>query len=141
MVNCSKNYKTAAYFSAASVYQDKIGKSLASRNLEYESEQARISAQSLIAIKEEIQKNLFLASKLYAGISLLSKRLFFLEYYNEKIKKQLNAQSHFDMGKSCYLYALALEKMEISDSRDKQTQTRLIEDLFKKAVFYFKFIS
>ncbi len=137
MVKCSKIYKSAVYFSAAAVNQNKIGKSLEPKNLEFESEQSRILAQSIAASKEERQNNLILASKLYAGLSLLSRRLFFLGFDNEKIKKQLSAQADFDMGKSCYLQAQALQKMEFSESLDEQTQPRLIEDLFKKAVYYF----
>ena len=136
MVKCSKMYKTATYFSAAAVNQDKIGKSLEPKNLEFESEQSRIFAQSLAANKEERQNNLILASKLYAGLSLLSRRLFYLGFDNDKIKKQLSAQADFDMGKACYLKAQALQKM-VSESSDEQTQTRLIEDLLKKAVYYF----
>ncbi|MFX1349066.1 MAG: helix-hairpin-helix domain-containing protein [Promethearchaeota archaeon] len=137
MVNCSKSYKTAVYFSAAAVNQNKIGKSLKPKNLEFESEQARIFAQNLAALKEERQNNLNLASKLYAGLSLLSRRLFYLGFDNEKINRQLSAQADFDMGKSCYLKVQYLQKMEVSESLDKQTQTRLIEDLSKKAVYYF----
>ncbi|MFW9902221.1 MAG: helix-hairpin-helix domain-containing protein [Candidatus Thorarchaeota archaeon] len=137
MVNCSKNYKTAAYFSAAAVNQNKIGKSLKPKNLEFESEQARIFAQNLAALKEERQNNLNLASKLYAGLSLLSRRLFYLGFDNEKINRQLSAQADFDMGKACYLKVQYLQKMEVSESLDKQTQTRLIEDLSKKTVYYF----
>ena len=74
---------------------------------------------------------------MYAGISLLSSIWFFLGFHNEKIKKQLSAQANFDMGKACYLKAQALQKMEIFESSDEQTQTRLIEDLSKKAVYYF----
>ena len=136
MVKCSKIYKTATYFSAAAVNQNKIGKSLEPKNLEFESEQSRIFAQSLAAIKEERQNNLILASKLYAGLSLLSRRLFYLGFDNDKIKKQLSAQADFDMGKACYLKAQALQKM-VSEFSDEQTQTRLIEDLLKKAVYYF----
>ncbi|MFX1344021.1 MAG: hypothetical protein ACFFBC_03000 [Promethearchaeota archaeon] len=137
MVKCSRMYKSATYFSAAAVNQNEIGESLESKNLEFESEQSRIFAQSLAAIKEERQNNLILASKLYAGLSLLSRRLFYLGFDSEKIKKQLSAQADFDMAKACYLQAQALQKMEFSESSDKQSQTRLIEDLFKKAVYYF----
>jgi hypothetical protein len=137
MVKSSKMYKSAAYFSAAAVNQNKIGKSLEPKNLEFESEQSRIFAQSLAANKEETQNNLILASKIYSGLSLLSRRLLYLGFGNEKIKKQLNAQADFDMGKGCYLQAQALQAMEFSESSDEQTQTRLIEDLSKKAVYYF----
>ncbi|MFX1380511.1 MAG: hypothetical protein ACFFA4_15605 [Promethearchaeota archaeon] len=137
MVKCCKMYKTATYFSAAAVNQNKIGKSLEPKNLEFEAEQCRIFAQGLAAIKEERQDNLILASKLYAGVSLLSRRLFYLGFDNEKINKQLNAQADFDMGKACYLKAQAFQKMEISESSDQHIQKRLIEDLLKKAVYYF----
>jgi hypothetical protein len=137
MVKCSKMYKSAAHFSAAAVNQNKVSKSLEPKNLEFESEQSRILAQSLAAIKEEKQNNLSLSSKIYAGLSLLSRRLFYLGFGNEKIKKQLSAQADFDMGKACYLQAQSLQKMGFSESSDEQTQTRLIEDLFKKAVYFF----
>ncbi|MFX0039934.1 MAG: helix-hairpin-helix domain-containing protein [Promethearchaeota archaeon] len=137
MVKCSMMYKTATYFSAAAVNQNKISKSLKPKNLELESEQCRIFAQGLAAIKEERQNNLILASKLYAGVSLLSRRLLYLGFDNPKINNQLNAQADFDMGKACYLKAQALQKMEISESSDQQIQKRLIEDLLKKAVYYF----
>jgi hypothetical protein len=107
------------------------------KNLEFESEQSRILAQSLAALKEENQNNLSLSSKIYAGLSMLSRRLLYLGFGNEKIKKQLSAQADFDMGKACYLQAQTLQKMGFSESSDEQTQTRLIEDLCKKAVYYF----
>ncbi|MFX1288813.1 MAG: helix-hairpin-helix domain-containing protein [Promethearchaeota archaeon] len=136
MVKCSRMYKTATYFSTAAVNQDKIGKSLEPKNLEFESEQSRIFAQSLAAIKEERQNNLIFASKLYAGLSLLSRRLLYLGFDDKKIKEQLSAQADFDMGKACYLKAQFLQNLE-SESSDGQTHTRLIEDLLKKAVYYF----
>ncbi|MFX0003408.1 MAG: hypothetical protein ACFE9J_07985, partial [Candidatus Hermodarchaeota archaeon] len=49
MIKSSKMYKSAACFSAAAVYQNKIGKSLEPKNLEFESEQSRIFAQSIVA--------------------------------------------------------------------------------------------
>ncbi|MFX1258795.1 MAG: hypothetical protein ACFFAN_13120, partial [Promethearchaeota archaeon] len=137
MVKCSKMYKTATYFSAAAVNQHQIGKSLEPKSLEFESEQSRIFAQSLAAINEERQNSLILASKLYAGLSLLSKRAFYLGLSNEKTKKQLSAQADFDMGKACYLKAQAFQKMEITESSREQTQNRLTEDLLEKAVYYF----
>ena len=137
MVKSSKMYKTATYFSAAAINQNKIGKSLEPKNLEYESEQSRIIAQSLAAIKEERQNDLILASKLYAGLSLLSQRLFYLGFNNEKKKIQLSAQADFDMGKACYLKAQVLQKMEISESLREQMKNRLIEDSLKKAIYYF----
>ncbi|MHA2398999.1 MAG: hypothetical protein ACXADU_08935, partial [Promethearchaeota archaeon] len=103
----------------------------------FESEQSRILAQSLAANKEEKEGSLILASKLYSGLSSLSMRLFYLGFFDEKIKNQLKAQSSFDMGKACYMNAKALQKLEISETLDQQTHIRLIEDLFKKAVYYF----
>ena len=76
MVECSKMYKCAAYFSSSTVYQDNIGASLSSENLELNSEEARVIAQSLAALREENNGNIYFASKLYAGLSALSKRLF-----------------------------------------------------------------
>ncbi|MFW9894682.1 MAG: hypothetical protein ACFFD7_02645 [Candidatus Thorarchaeota archaeon] len=137
MVKCSRMYKSATYFSTAAINQNKVGKSLEPRNLEFESEQSRIYAQSIVATKEEKQNNLVLASKLFAGLSSLSRRLLYLGTDSEKIKKQLHAQSDFDMGKACYLLARALENLEFYESSDEQSQIRVIEDLFKKAVYYF----
>ncbi|MFX1312548.1 MAG: hypothetical protein ACFFHD_08055 [Promethearchaeota archaeon] len=137
MVKCSKMYKTATYFSAAAVNQNKIGKSLEPKSLEFESEQSRIFAQSLAAIKEEGQNNLIFASKLYAGLSLLSRRMSYLGLDNEKTKKQLSAQADFDMGKACYLKAQALQEMEIFESPHEKPQNKIVENLLKKAVYYF----
>jgi len=66
MVECSKIYKTGAYFSAASINQHDIGLTLSSENLELNSEEARILAQSIAALKEENSNNIYYASKLYA---------------------------------------------------------------------------
>ncbi|MFW9770789.1 MAG: hypothetical protein ACFFA2_02195 [Promethearchaeota archaeon] len=137
MIKCSKMYKTATYFSAAAVNQNNISTSLEPKNLEFESEQSRIFAQSLAALKEERQNNLIFASKLYSGLSLLSRRLLYLGLDDEIIKSKLNAQADFDMGKSCYLKAQALQKGVSAETSDKQSRTRLIEDLLKKSVFYF----
>jgi hypothetical protein len=132
MVECSKIFKTSAYFSAAAVYQNEIGITLTSENLELNSEEARILAQGIAALKEEHTNNIYFASKLYAGLSSLSKRLFYLKKHEEKKKQQLRAQFHFDMGKACQLKAQAsLESSITNINKDKVLR------LQQKANFYF----
>lgn len=132
MVECSKIFKTGAYFSAASINQHEIGVTLSSENLELNSEEARILAQSIAALKEENANNIYFASKLYAGLSSLSKRLFYLKKHEEKKKQQLRAQFHFDMGKACQLKAQAsLESSITNINKDK------VLKLQQKANFYF----
>jgi len=132
MVECSKIYKTGAYFSAASVNQRNIGLTLSSENLELNSEESRILAQSIAALKEENSNNIYYSSKLYAGLSALSKRLFYLKKHEEKKKQQLRAQFHFDMGKACQLKAKAsLESSITNINKDK------VKKLQQKANFYF----
>jgi len=132
MVECSKMYKTAAYFSAASTYQDDIGTTLSSENLEMNSEEARVLAQSIAALREENNNNKYFASKLYAGLSQLSKRIFYLRKHDEKKKQQLRAQFHYDMGKSCQLKAQASLDSSITPlNMDKITRLK------QKANFYY----
>jgi len=133
MVECSKMYKTAAYFSAASIYQHEIGEALSSTNLELKSEEARIIAQGIAAHEEESKDNLYFSSKLYAGLSALSKRLFYLRKHNEKKKQQIRAQFHYDMGRACILKAQALEASSITSIKQEK-----ILKLKQKADFYFK---
>jgi len=133
MVECSKMYKTAAYFSAASINQTELGITLSSENLELNSEETRILAQSIAALKEENSYNIYFASKLYAGLSSLSKRLFYLKKHDEKKKQQLRAQFHFDMGKACSLKAQAsLESSITNINKDK------VRKLQQKANFYYE---
>jgi len=133
MVECSKMYKTAAYFSAAATNQTELGVTLSSENLELNSEEARILAQSIAALKEENSYNIYFASKLYAGLSSLSKRLFYLKKHEEKKKQQLRAQFHFDMGKACNLKAQAsLESSITNINKDK------VRKLQQKANFYYE---
>jgi hypothetical protein len=133
MVECSKIFKTGAYFSAASTSQHEIGSTLSSENLELNSEEARILAQSIAALKEENTNNIYFASKLYAGLSSLSKRLFYLKKHEEKKKQQLRAQFHFDMGKACQLKAQAsLESSITNINKDK------VLKLQQKANFYYQ---
>jgi len=132
MVECSKMFKTSAYFSAASINQSDLGITLSSENLELNSEETRILAQSIAALKEENSNNTYFASKLYAGLSSLSKRLFYLKKHEEKKKQQLRAQFHFDMGKACQLKAQAsLESSITNINKDK------VMKLQQKANFYF----
>jgi len=132
MTECSKIYKTAAYFNAAEVYQKDKGETLTSENLELHSEESRIMAQSIAALREENNNNIYFSSKLYAGLSLLSKRLFYLKKHEEKKKQQIRAQFHYDMGKACYLKARAsLESSITLIKKEKVTK------LQQKALWYF----
>jgi len=98
MVECSKIFKTSAYFSAASINQHDLGTTLSSENLELNSEEARILAQSIAALKEENSHNTYFASKLYAGLSSLSKRLFYLKKHEEKKKTTITGSISFRYG-------------------------------------------
>lgn len=132
MVESSKMYKTAAYFSASNTYQDDIGTTLSSENLEMNSEEARVLAQSIAALREENNNNKYFASKLYAGLSQLSKRIFYLRKHDEKKKQQLRAQFHYDMGKACQLKAQASLDSSITPlNMDKITRLK------QKANFYY----
>jgi len=133
MVESSKMFKAAAYFSAASVYQDQIGKVLHSENLELNSEEARIIAQGIATTREENKKSIYFASKLYAGLSALSKRLFYLKKHEEKKKQQIRAQFHYDMGKACFLKA----KASVESSITPINQDKVLK-LQQKANFYYK---
>ena len=132
MTKSSKYFKTAAYFSAAAVYQSDKGQILTPENLELSSEEARIFAQSTAAMQEESNNNIYFASKLYSGLSALSKRLFYLKKHDEKKKQKIRAQFHYDMGKACYLKAQAsLESSIAGINQDK------VKKLQQKANFYY----
>jgi len=132
MTKSSKYYKTAAYFSAAAVFQKDKGIILDPENLEMCSEEARIFAQSTAAMQEENKNNTYFASKLYAGLSALSKRLFYLKKHQEKKKQKIRAQFHYDMGKACHLKAQAsLESSIAGINQDK------VKKLQQKANFYY----
>ncbi|MFX1381141.1 MAG: hypothetical protein ACFFBP_01750 [Promethearchaeota archaeon] len=133
MTNSSKYYKTAAYFSAAAVNQEQKGQVLNAENLELLSEEARILAQSIAALREENKKNTYFSSKLYAGLSALSKRLFYLKKHEDKKKQQIRAQFHYDMGKACNLKAQASLESSLTGI-DKTKVTRLLQ----KANFYYE---
>ncbi|MFX1313686.1 MAG: hypothetical protein ACFFHD_13910 [Promethearchaeota archaeon] len=132
MTECSKIYKTAAYFSAAVVHQKDNGITLDSENLELNSEESRIFAQSIAALKEENDNNIYFSSKLYAGLSLLSKRLFYLKKHEEKKKQQIRAQFHYDMGKACNLKAQASLESSITN-----INTDKVKKLHQKALWYY----
>jgi hypothetical protein len=132
MTECSKMYKTAAYFSAAVVNQRDLGTTLYSENLELNSEESRILAQSIAALREETNNNIYFASKLYAGLSLLSKRLFYLKQHEEKKKQQIRAQFHYDMGKACNLKAKASFESSITNINKEK-----VIKLKQKALWYY----
>ena len=132
MVESSKMFKAAAYFSASAINQREIGTSLSSENLELNSEEARVLAQSIAALREETSNNIYFASKLYSGLSSLSKRIFYLKKHDEKKKQQLRAQFHFDMGKACQLKAKASFESSITSINQEK-----VKKLQEKAKFYF----
>ncbi|MFX1387930.1 MAG: helix-hairpin-helix domain-containing protein [Promethearchaeota archaeon] len=132
MVECSKIYKTATYFSSACTRQEDMGTSLSAENLEFNSEEARIFAQNLSAIREENKENLFLASQMYAGLSALSKRFYFLKEHDKTKEQHLKAQFNYDMGKACYLKAKALSKSSIALENEE-----IIRKLKQKSTYYF----
>jgi hypothetical protein len=103
-----------------------------SENLELNSEESRIIAQSIAALREETNNNIYFSSKLYAGLSMLSKRLFYLKKHEEKKKQQIRAQFHYDMGKACFLKARAsLESSITLINKEK------VAKLQQKASWYF----
>ena len=132
MVNSSKAYKTAAYFSAANTRQDDIGQYLSPDNLELKSEEARIIAQNL-ALKKN-SEDLFLSSKMYSGLAALLSRLNYLQNYQADKEDQMRALINYYKGKSCHLKAKATicssNNNEIYDSDD-------VTNLQKKANYYF----
>lgn len=132
MVECSKIYKTAAYFSSACTRQEDIGLSLSAENLELNSEEARIFAQNLAAIREENKGNLFLTSQIYAGLSALTKRFYFLKTHEETKAQRLKAQFNYDLGKACYLKANALVKSSIALENEER-----IKKLRQKSNYYY----
>jgi len=132
MVESSKMYKTAAYFSAAAVNQYEKGITLSPEELELNSEEARIFAQSVAATREESKNNKYFASKLYSGLSVMSKRLFYLRKHEEKKRQQIRAQFHYDMGRACDLKAQASIESSITDINKEK-----VMKLKQKAQFYY----
>ena len=132
MVECSKMFKTAAYFSAACTRQEDIGIALSVNSLEMNSEEARILAQNLATISEEKKGNFSMASNLSAGLSALTKRLAFLRKYNIKKEYQFKAQYNYDIGRACNLKTKYLLKVSPEGENEEK-----IENLQKKANFYY----
>ncbi len=136
MVECSKSYKAASYFSGAAVNQKYIGSSLNPEYLEFKSEETRIIAQSVAALKEERNNNFYLASKLYAGLSALSKRLYYLKPHDEKTKMKIKAQFTYDLGKSCHLKARAIIASLFPKEKNKQAMEKGNQKLLKANYYY-----
>ena len=132
MDECSKAYKTAAYFSTACIRQEDMGLSLSSETLELNSEETRISAQKIATEREENKANLFLASQMYAGLSALSKRFYFLKNHEKIKQQQIKAQIEYDIGKACYLKAKALLKSSIALENEEK-----IKKIKQKSNYYF----
>ncbi|MFX0007688.1 MAG: helix-hairpin-helix domain-containing protein [Promethearchaeota archaeon] len=132
MVECSKMYKTAAYFSAACTRQEDKGLALSVENLELNSEEARILAQNLATISEERKENFAMAANLSSGLSALTKRLAFLRKYDKNKETHFKAQYNYDMGRACHLKAKSLLKVSPEGENEKQ-----IENLQKKANYYY----
>ncbi|MFX1364633.1 MAG: helix-hairpin-helix domain-containing protein [Promethearchaeota archaeon] len=132
MVECSKMYKTAAYFSAACTRQEDKGIILSVENLEMDSEEARILAQNLATLSEEQKGNYSMAANLSAGLSALSKRLAFLRKYDDKKEKHFKAQYNYDIGRACHLIAKSLLKLSPKGENEEK-----IEKLQKKANYYY----
>jgi len=132
MVECSKMYKTAAYFSAACTRQEEKGIVLSVENLEMNSEESRIFAQNLATVSEEKKENFAMASNLSAGLSALTKRLAFLRRYDNKKENQFKAQYNYDIGRACNLKAKSL----FNASSEGENEDK-IENLQKKANYYY----
>jgi len=132
MVESSKMYKTAAYFSAACTRQEDKGSALSVEILELNSEQSRILAQNLATLSEIKKENYSMAAKLSAGLSALTKRLAFLRTYSQTKHYQLKAQYNYDMGKACHLKAIYLSKLP--DAFENEV---IIENMKKKANYYY----
>ncbi len=132
MVESSKIYKTAAYFSAAAINQYEKGKVLSPEELELSSEETRGWAQSIAASREEHNNNMYFASKLYSGLSLMSKRLFYLKKHDEKKRQQIRAQFHYDMGRACHLKAIASIESSITNINEEK-----VKRIRQKAQFYY----
>jgi len=132
MVECSKMYKTAAYFSAACARQEEKGIALSVENLEMNSEESRIIAQNLATISEQEKGNFSMAANLSAGLSALTKRLAFLKKYGKIKENQFKAQYNYDMGRACHLKAKSLLKVSPEGENEEK-----IENLQRKANYYY----
>jgi len=133
MVECSKMYKTAAYFSAACTRQEDRGFTLSVENLELNSEESRIYAQALATTSEENKRNYSMAAKLSAGLSALTKRLAFVKRYDKIKENQFKAQYHYDIGRACHLKAKSLLILSHEEKNEEA-----IEKLRGKANYYYQ---
>lgn len=131
MVESSKAFKTASYFARACTRQENLGSSLIPEDLEYKSEEARLIAQSKAAMREENKRNFLYASKLYAGLSILSQRLLYLKKYNKKKEFELKAQFYYDMGKACSLKSKGISNLDSYKVHEKK------RTLQEKANYYY----
>ncbi|MFX1490455.1 MAG: helix-hairpin-helix domain-containing protein [Promethearchaeota archaeon] len=132
MVECSKMYKTSAYFSAACTRQEDTGTAISVENLELNSEESRILAQNLATISEENNENYTMASNLSSGLSALTKRLAFLKRFDQVRENHFKAQYNYDLGRACHFKAKALRKSSPKGGNEKE-----IEDLQKKSNYYY----
>jgi hypothetical protein len=133
MVECSKMYKTAAYFSAACTRQETRGFTLSVENLELNSEECRIFAQALATTSEENKRNYSMAAKLSAGLSALTKRLAFVKRSDKIKENQYKAQYQYDIGRACHLKAKSLFILSPEERNEER-----IEKLQKKANYYYQ---
>ncbi|MFX1566992.1 MAG: helix-hairpin-helix domain-containing protein [Promethearchaeota archaeon] len=136
MVRASQMYKTATYFSSSAVYQEEKGLNLDPEILELNSEECRILAQSIAALREEKNNNLLLASNLYAGLNALSKRLYYLREHEKKKKWQIEAKMNYHMGKSYQMRIIAMLNLINQDKFIKESLDT-IRKLHIKAYYYF----
>ena len=133
MVECSKMYKTAAYFSAACTRQEDKGFTLSVDNLELNSEESRIQAQYLATLSEEKKGDFSMAANLSAGLSALTKRLIFLKTFTNIKENHIKAQYNYDSGRACHLKAKSL----LQESNEEGENEAKIENLQKKANYYY----
>jgi len=133
MVQCSKAYKTASYFSTAHTRQEDIGICLSAEYLELKSEESRFLAQHLaIRIEEEENKNYALTSKMYSGLVALLKRFYYLKQHEPRKIQQLQALINYYNGKACLMKARSLSYPSFNQQYSKETQLYL-----QKANYYF----
>ena len=133
LVQCSKAYKTASYFSTAHTRQEDIGTCLSAEYLELKSEESRFLAQHLsIRIEEETNRNFALTSKMYSGLGALLKRFYYLKQHEPKKMQQLQALISYYMGKSCLMKARSFLNPSFNPEHSKEPQL-----LLQKAKYYF----
>jgi hypothetical protein len=133
LVQSSKAYKTASYFSTAHTRQEDIGTCLSAEYLELKSEESRFLAQHLaIRIEEEENRNFTLTSKMYSGLVALLKRFYYLKQHEPKKMQQLQALISYYMGKSCMMKARSLSNPSVNSQHSKEAQLFL-----QKANYYF----